>query len=69
LPVLPAEEQTFELAEDAGEEEVELAEEEAFLGGRREMGAGFPQGSGSVGRGFGGVRGRVHGAGLSCWCG
>jgi hypothetical protein len=63
----PEEEEVLDLAEDAGEQEVELTEEEAFVGGRREPDAILPQGPGEVWLRFGGLRGVVHVGGLSCW--
>jgi hypothetical protein len=60
---LPEEEHVLDLAEEGGEEEVDLAEEEALVGGLREPDAALPQGPGEVWLRFGLLRDGVHGGG------
>jgi hypothetical protein len=60
---LPEEEHVLDLAEKGGEQEVDLAEEEGFVGGLREPDAALPQGPGEVWLRFGWLRGVVHGGG------
>ncbi len=58
--VLPGEIHRLDPAEEAGEEEVDGAEEEGVVGGLGEPDAALPRCPGEVWRRFGVLRGRVH---------
>jgi hypothetical protein len=59
----PEEEDVLDLAEDAGDEEVELAEEEGLVGGRFHLDADLPQLPGEIVVRSGVLRGCGHGDG------
>jgi hypothetical protein len=58
---LPKQEHVLDLAEQGCQQEVDLAEEEGFVGGFREPDAALPQGPGEVWLRFGLLRDGVHG--------
>jgi hypothetical protein len=69
LALAPEQENVLDLAEDAGDEEVELAEEKGLVGGRFHLDADLPQLPGEIVVRSGVLRGCGHGDGPFLWCG